>query len=125
MQTTGRHTNSSYSPSFNSYFNTGLAVIAARVTTEFPDDDEFAVTDVKRSGSGAVELETVCEDDLDSDDFEFDLSNLMPEDGEIRPVYPVFNRDLLRGLDLVSENESRPSDPEKEDFPKRILSTAL
>ncbi|KAL3526417.1 hypothetical protein ACH5RR_011073 [Cinchona calisaya] len=72
-------------PTFNSYSSDGLAEIAARVTDEVNRDSEFAEQN----------LAVLREDD---DDFEFSLvvdDSEVSLDGQIRPVFPIFNRDLL------------------------------
>ncbi|CAA0826655.1 Protein of unknown function (DUF1645 [Striga hermonthica] len=105
------------SPSFNSYSNPRLAVIAARVAGEF-DSGEFyedfysqrlenPAQDDQR-GAGISEKRNPEADSADRDedcDFAFvtrgsGSSSPIPADevfqnGKIRPVYPVFNRDLL------------------------------
>ncbi|KAL8139502.1 hypothetical protein V2J09_005523 [Rumex salicifolius] len=98
------------SPSFNSYFNTDLAEVVARVATEFvtvDDDDDFFSSNAQND-----EIRSEQSEDLeDEGDFEFNLK--IPADGELRQVYPVFDRDLLRDYDLVGEVESRPSEREE------------
>ncbi|KAL2243940.1 uncharacterized protein DDB_G0284459-like [Sesamum indicum] len=114
----------SLSPSFNSYSNTKLAEIAARVVEEFDSEelyDEFYFEREENSAAGRVEEEgdsverdrgndVVTEGDADEDEeFEFafmtrdsELPSPISADeifhnGQIRPVYPVFNRDLFLG----------------------------
>lgn len=100
---------SSLSPSFNSYSNTNLVEIAARVVEEFRAEnesdelyDEFyfdrkeSFESMKRDG----------EYDDEDEEFEFEFSTKGSEsspisadeifyNGKIRPVYPVFDTHLL------------------------------
>ncbi|KAI3454499.1 hypothetical protein Pfo_011162 [Paulownia fortunei] len=116
----------SLSPSFNSYSNSKLVEIAARVVEEFGSEeiyDEFYFEREENSAtqrtqdeenSGYVERgrgnSVIPEEDADEDEeFEFafvtrdsELSSPISADeifhnGQIRPVYPVFNRDLFLG----------------------------
>ncbi|KAL0417036.1 UNVERIFIED_CONTAM: hypothetical protein Slati_3535500 [Sesamum latifolium] len=115
----------SLSPSFNSYSNTKLAEIAARVVEEFDSEelyDEFYFEREESSAAGRVEEEgvsvegdrgndVVTEGDADEDDEEFEFAFVTRDselpspisadeifhNGQIRPVYPVFNRDLFLG----------------------------
>ncbi|XP_073127991.1 uncharacterized protein [Henckelia pumila] len=108
----------SHSPSFNSYSNSDLAEIAARVVEEFAAeeksgefyDDEFyferevGSESVKREGE---EWDIAGYDHHDKDEgFEFEFvtrdseSSTIPadeifHDGKIRPVYPFLNGDFL------------------------------
>ncbi|KAK6123467.1 hypothetical protein DH2020_042788 [Rehmannia glutinosa] len=87
----------SLSPSFNSYSNTKLAEIAARVVEEFGSEefyDEFYFEREENSSAGRIEEE---EDAGEDEEFEFAF---------IRPVYPVFNRDLFLGRRVGFENEN-------------------
>ncbi|KAL1566190.1 hypothetical protein AAHA92_01824 [Salvia divinorum] len=125
----------SLSPSFNSYSNTKLAEIAARVVDEFASqeiyDDEFYFEREDNSGTrrseelensdyvknSVEEGDSECAegegesrvDDADGEEFEFAFATArdsgLPSpitadeifhNGQIRPVYPVFNRDLFR-----------------------------
>ncbi|KAL8547507.1 hypothetical protein ACS0TY_007011 [Phlomoides rotata] len=87
----------SLSPSFSSYSNCKIAEIAARIIGE--SDSENGENSAAQRGEGGVSDE----------EFEF---SIVPKDSEIksptsadeifqngtiRPVYPVFNRDLLLG----------------------------
>ncbi|KAK6123483.1 hypothetical protein DH2020_042772 [Rehmannia glutinosa] len=110
----------SLSPSFNSYSNTKLAEIAARVVEEFGSEefyDEFYFEREENSSAGRIEEED--EDAGEDEEFEFafvttrdsDLSSPISADeifqnGQIRPVYPVFNRDLFLGRRVGFENEN-------------------
>ncbi|PIN15507.1 hypothetical protein CDL12_11840 [Handroanthus impetiginosus] len=113
----------SLSPSFNSYSNSRLAEIAARVVEELGSEeiyDEFYFE--REENSDYVERERensvpAKEDDDGEEEFEFafvtrdsDLSSPISADeifqnGQIRPVYPVFNRDLFLGhMGFQNEN---------------------
>ncbi|KAF6165583.1 hypothetical protein GIB67_022754 [Kingdonia uniflora] len=84
------------SPSFNSYSSTGFARIAAKVSEEFID---------QREELGLEAPPPPDDDDDDDDEFEFAFSrdpSLSPisadeifSNGQIRTIYPVFNRDLI------------------------------
>ncbi|KAL5860476.1 hypothetical protein ACOSQ4_001772 [Xanthoceras sorbifolium] len=81
----------SFCPSFNSYSSDKLVDVAARVSQELVDSHQ------SNSEAGVVEDSQQRSDD----EFEFvsirtdsDASELF-FDGQIRQVYPVFNRDLL------------------------------
>ncbi|KAJ4729226.1 Nipped-B-like protein [Melia azedarach] len=81
----------SFCPSFNAYSSDKLVDVAARVTREFKDEEW--------NSKALVEEDEAYDDD--GDDFEFvsigknlDASELF-FDGQIRQVFPVFNRDLL------------------------------
>ena len=84
----------SVSPSFNSYSSDKLVDIAAKVTREFGYDDE-----------GGEYF-----DENEDDEFEF-VSVCKAEDdvvvlnGQIGPVFPVFNRDLLSDHHHVQSQE--------------------
>ncbi|CAA3016565.1 Hypothetical predicted protein [Olea europaea subsp. europaea] len=77
-----------FCPSFNSYSTDGIADIAARVTGINTND--------------AVEDEKYADNNYDDDDFEFALvgenqgfsAEEFFSDGQIKQVFPVFNRDL-------------------------------
>ncbi|XP_047968674.1 uncharacterized protein LOC125212519 [Salvia hispanica] len=128
----------SLSPSFNTYSNTKLAEIAARVVDELAsheiyddefyfehispnrrsDSEEFANSDfvknsVEEGDSDYVENQNRVDDD---DEFEFAFVTARDSDppspisadeifhnGQIRPVYPVFNGDLY-GTEFPREN---------------------
>ncbi|KAG6386176.1 hypothetical protein SASPL_155067 [Salvia splendens] len=131
----------SISPSFNSYSNTKLAEIAARVVDELASqevyDDEFYFEDisanrrseefansdfvknsVEEGDSDYVETEGENQNRVDDDEFEFAFVTTRDSDppspisadeifhnGQIRPVYPVFNRDLFR-IEFPRENRN-------------------
>ncbi|XP_047948038.1 uncharacterized protein LOC125194072 [Salvia hispanica] len=118
----------SLSPSFNSHSNSKVAEIAARVVEEFAslelyddeiyiDEDENPPTLRSEGGANSDYVEYVNRDEDASDDdeeFEFafvtrdsELPSPISADeifhnGQIRPVYPVFNRDLY--LQSLREN---------------------
>lgn len=141
----------SLSPSFNSYSNSRIAEIAARVVEEFGSeelyDDEFYVereenSPTRRSegrGNSDYVEEGDCEyvenegenrvddaaaaADEEEEDFEFafvprdsELPSPISADeifhnGQIRPVYPVFNRDLfMEDLEFPRENRKEKGD---------------
>lgn len=128
----------SLSPSFNSYSNSKIAEIAARVVEEFEFGseefyDEFYFE--REDDSECVETETenslVPEEDSNGDEeeeFEFAFVNGETEfsspisadeifhNGRIRPVYPVFNREMF--LDRVEFQQKH----EKEE--KRVQNSA-
>ncbi|CAL5362031.1 unnamed protein product [Camellia sinensis] len=105
----------SLSPSFDSYSSGKLAQIAARVVEEFRAesdsqfDDVFGLTnehesnDIDQEQPGVQEQEgTKSYEDDDDDDFEFPCVCADPTsadeifyNGQIRPVFPIFGRDLL------------------------------
>ncbi|KAL7115261.1 hypothetical protein ACP275_04G173400 [Erythranthe tilingii] len=94
-------------PSFNSYSNCGIAAAASRTAGEF-NSDEFS--DEFRFENPASQLH-MTESDAD-DEFEFAFvtresgsSSPITDHEKIRPVYPVFNRDLLAG-EVKSQNEN-------------------
>ncbi|KAL8457788.1 hypothetical protein ACS0TY_035605 [Phlomoides rotata] len=109
----------SLSPSFNIYSNSKIAEIAARVVEEFDSEEFYDDFYIEREDDleyvkTEKENSVVPEEDLNDDEeeeFEFPLVNRETEfyspisaddifhNGQIRPVYPVFNRDLL--LDRV------------------------
>ncbi|KAK4427137.1 hypothetical protein Salat_1482600 [Sesamum alatum] len=118
----------SLSPSFNSYSNTKLAEIAARVAGEFDPDElygEFCFdrrrnSAVQRVDGGGISENRVAEGEESEDEEEFEFAFVTREsemlspisadeifhDGKIRPVYPVFNRGvLLGGVGFGNENE--------------------
>lgn len=73
----------SFCPSFNSYSSNRLADVAAEVTSELRQERRLL------DGDGGPD-----------DDFEFvsvsrDTDDVVVVDGQIGPVFPVFNRDLL------------------------------
>ncbi|KAM7506623.1 hypothetical protein LguiA_017076 [Lonicera macranthoides] len=79
-------------PSFNTYYCDRLADIAAKVTEEFPFDDSQLNEDDA----------TLVHDD--NDDFEFSMVRVDPDDsageiiyenGQFGPIFPIFDRDLL------------------------------
>lgn len=83
----------SFCPSFNSYASERIVNIAAKVSEEFRDEES--------KSESKVLLEEEEEEYVDEDDeFEFvstiaDLDSRLFLDGEIRQVFPVFNRSLL------------------------------
>jgi len=124
------------SPSFNTYSSSTLAEIAARVVEEFrveseADDDMFDFKDAEESvvdkrqeqlQNGQVNNSKEDEEEDDDDDFEFEFafafgerdSSLIAADdifcnGQIRPVFPLFNRDLL--LENAKFEDSKSSKP--------------
>lgn len=133
----------SLSPSFNSYSSTGkLAEIAARVVNEFRhenvdngcgfdpwgvDDENSAATQFQESTLKSNPHEKIRpegDDRGDEDEFEFafvcrepSLSPISADEifynGQIKPIYPLFNRDLLLGNDAprndVVSRDSKPT----------------
>ncbi|EYU17667.1 hypothetical protein ABFS82_04G169900 [Erythranthe guttata] len=106
-------------PSFNSYSNCGIAAAASRTADEF-NSDEFS--DEFRFENPAAELR-VTESDAD-DEIEFAFvtrvsgsSSPITDHEKIRPVYPVFNRDLL-----VEENGNRNGNSVSSEDPKIRIS---
>uniref|UniRef100_A0A5B7BK69 Uncharacterized protein n=1 Tax=Davidia involucrata TaxID=16924 RepID=A0A5B7BK69_DAVIN len=124
------------SPSFSSYSSAKLAEIADRVVQEFRaeteselDDDLFGFKSEETSSviaqekPNAEEEEEEEEEKEEDDDFEFAFVGREPDsspisadeifyNGQIRPVFPIFNRDLLLG-DSEYENSvsSEPPPP--------------
>lgn len=110
----------SLSPSFNSYSNYNLAEIAARVVEEFSSYeefyDEFCIENKESPSTQKVEEEANSEsvekgDKNDDEDEEFEFAFVAKEaefsspisadeifcNGQIRPVFPISNRDLRLG----------------------------
>ncbi|KAJ4960350.1 hypothetical protein NE237_020260 [Protea cynaroides] len=107
----------SESPSFNSYSSKRLTEIAAKVIQEFTVDQDSSVAGRYRNDDELPKPLTSSNDqspqqvdadneDEDDDDFEFavvgrdfDSSPISADEmffnGQIRPVFPLFNRDLL------------------------------
>ncbi|KAL3526060.1 hypothetical protein ACH5RR_014432 [Cinchona calisaya] len=82
-------------PSFSSYSSDGLAEVAARITDEFTQEN-LSVQD-------------------DEDDFEFSFlrDDRDPDvffDGRIRPIFPIFNRQLLAANDGEFDKKTSSSD---------------
>ncbi|CAH9140348.1 unnamed protein product [Cuscuta epithymum] len=118
----------SSSPSFNCYSNSSLADIAARVVEEFRADKE---TDSEFLDDFFCDLEDhrldpedheEDRDEPDEGDFEFAFVpgagdagfSLISADqifynGQIRPVYPIFNQNLLSGDMKLSNGTSKSS----------------
>lgn len=94
----------SFCPSFNSYASERIVNIAAKVSEEFRDEES-------KSESKVLLEEEEEEEYVDEDDeFEFvstiaDLDSRLFLDGEIRQVFPVFNRSLL--LNEVYDDHDR------------------
>ncbi|KAF2315926.1 hypothetical protein P3X46_023380 [Hevea brasiliensis] len=120
------------SPSFNSYSSGKLAEIAARVTQEFSNDDSncfswktkqhFPPSMQKREDHKKLGADDDDEDDDDDEEeFEFAIvcteqdASPIPADeifynGQIRPIYPLFNTDLLMDGEELSKPASTVSD---------------
>ncbi|KAL6579854.1 hypothetical protein OROMI_007878 [Orobanche minor] len=145
----------SLSPSFSAFSNSRLAGIAARVVGEFDSDqfhDEFCFdrggensagqrADQRGGTSINRNPEPGAADDDDDFDFAFATrdsgpSSQIPADeifqnGKIRPVYPVLNRDVLLGVGHVGfrndnekgndGNQNSGSEPPKIRNPLRKL----
>ncbi|KAL7153469.1 hypothetical protein ABFS83_04G170600 [Erythranthe nasuta] len=106
-------------PSFNSYSNCEIAAAASRTAGEF-NSDEFS--DEFRFENPAAQSH-VTESDAD-DEIEFAFvtresgsSSPITDHEKIRPVYPVFNRDLL-----VPENGNRNCNSVSSEDPKIRIS---
>ncbi|KAJ8771801.1 hypothetical protein K2173_026978 [Erythroxylum novogranatense] len=93
-----------HSPSFNSYSSENLADIAARVVHELADEDR-PDSDEYRVFSCNDDVET-CKEEEEEEEFEFAVvsrdaggSPISADEifynGQIRPMYPLFNTDLL------------------------------
>lgn len=92
-------------PTFNSYSSDKLA-IAARVTDEM-----------------RTESNTAGEKQNDDDDFEFSLVREDPEiyyTGQIQPIFPIFNRDLLFDDSEGNNNNNKQSSDEGQSSEIRI-----
>ncbi|KAL7139011.1 hypothetical protein ABFS83_09G021800 [Erythranthe nasuta] len=116
----------SLSPSFNSYSNTEIAAIAARVVDEFASDEFYFDRGDEIPSAGEDENSDSVEH---HEEFEFAFATTRDSDlsaspvsadeifhnGQIRPVYPVFNRNLLVEFQNGNEkvNGVRDSCPEK------------
>ncbi|XP_030544701.1 uncharacterized protein LOC115751115 [Rhodamnia argentea] len=97
-------------PSFNSYSANRLADVANRVALE--DEDEGRGSSESEPTSSGNDLRGGCHEAGD-DDFEFvslvrEHHEVLINGGQIGPVFPVFNRDLLhvRG-DRASDREAK------------------
>ncbi|KAA8540820.1 hypothetical protein F0562_024783 [Nyssa sinensis] len=131
----------SLSPSFNSYSSGKLAEIAARVVEEFRAESEsevdelFAFKSEEVSSQEKLQGEEVKDDneEEEDEDFEFAFAGREPDsstisadeifyNGQIRPMFPIFNRDLLLG-DSENENSvsSKPPTPSSVRCPLRKL----
>ncbi|KAK3035321.1 hypothetical protein RJ639_034029 [Escallonia herrerae] len=116
----------SLSPSFNSYSSSKLAQIAARVVEELRVDSESEVDDVfgfkNQEIPIAREYPQARDEEKGDDDFEFALvsneidTSSIPADqifynGQIRQVFPVFDRNLLlSAADVRFGEDSKPDD---------------
>lgn len=119
----------SFSPSFNSYSAGRLEGIAARVVEEFRHDSEgdvFYSEGEDPPGKGTlkyqlqVEEEQVKDESVDEeDDFEFSFVGRESEsspisadeiffNGQIKPYFPIFNRDLLSTEDADNIDDLKP-----------------
>ena len=93
-------------PSFNSYSSDKLVDVAAKVTREFDHDDEeaFEFVSVRKAENDVVVL-----------------------DGQIGPVFPVFNRDLLsdqnptKSQQITDGQDLKNREEEEEDEDVRCL----
>ncbi|XWS60736.1 hypothetical protein CRYUN_Cryun07bG0061300 [Craigia yunnanensis] len=98
------------SPSFNTYSSGRLAEIAARVVEEFRQEsgsqDDIHETWPQQKQHQQLQQEVIEEEDNEDDDFEFAFVCREPEtspisadeifyNGKIRPIYPLFNTNLL------------------------------
>ncbi|OWM71539.1 hypothetical protein CDL15_Pgr005726 [Punica granatum] len=84
-------------PSFNSYTSGGLAEVASRVCRE---EELGSKTELASADSSAGDHGGDCHEE--EDDFEFvslveNPDQVLISGGYARPVFPVFNRDLLSG----------------------------
>ncbi|KAL7098547.1 hypothetical protein ACP275_09G023800 [Erythranthe tilingii] len=119
----------SLSPSFNSYSNTEIAAIAARVVDEFASEEFYDEFYFDRGGEIPSAGEDENSDSVEHEEFEFAFATTRDSDlssspvsadeifhnGQIRPVYPVLNRNLFIEFQNGSEkvNGVRDSGPEK------------
>lgn len=106
----------SHSPSFNSYTcSDKLAKIAARVVQEFQSELDFDDYLFDEKEHDDKEDEENKNNQEEEEEFEFafvsrepDLSTIPADqifyNGQIRPVYPLFNTDLLLAHDAQGEN---------------------
>ncbi|KAL2492701.1 Protein of unknown function (DUF1645) [Abeliophyllum distichum] len=129
----------SLSPSFNRYSNSTLVEIAARVVEEFRAEEnseglyeefypkrEDILLSAKSQEEDQADSENVEKNDVDGDedeDFEFafvtsdsEFSSSISADeifynGQIRPVFPIFNRDLLLGNETGNSDSSPKAAP--------------
>ncbi|KAH6758333.1 hypothetical protein C2S51_018568 [Perilla frutescens var. frutescens] len=103
----------SLSPSFSSYSNSKIAEIAARTVDEF-DSDEFSdESDLEERENSVGEDEEEFEFAIAARDSEFPSQTSADEifqNGKIRPVYSVFNREFLLGrVKFQNQNEKKNS----------------
>ncbi|KAJ8536368.1 hypothetical protein K7X08_034769 [Anisodus acutangulus] len=115
----------SESLSFNSYSNKNLAEIADRVVEEFKAENEthedFFIAD---SGGFSCNENEKEQGNADDDEFEFSFikeSEILPVaadeifyNGQIRPIYPIFNRDLLSNNDDIINGRSHSNSTSEE-----------
>ncbi|MCL7026661.1 hypothetical protein MKW94_030172 [Papaver nudicaule] len=122
------------SPSFNSHSSDNFAEIAAKVCEEFVDDRvQLGLQPEENDGvkDDLQEEEKANEEETEEDD-EFEFCFLSGDgiaisadeifaDGKIRPVFPVFNRDLLfaGGKDYYNEEDNK--EPKKKNLSLRKL----
>jgi hypothetical protein len=120
----------SVSPSFNSYPSAKLAEIAARVVKELgqepdPDDDIFSWAaenpPLQPQETSNTEPQREEDEDEDEDEFEFAVVCREPEysspisadeifyNGQIRPIYPIFDQTLLLNDSHKNPDNSKAS----------------
>ncbi|MCL7023827.1 hypothetical protein MKW94_007899 [Papaver nudicaule] len=109
------------SPSFNSHSSDNFAEIAAKVCEEFVDDRVQLGLEPEENDGEIVKHDDLQEEEKpnEEEDDEFEFCFLSGDgiaisadeifaDGQIRPVFPVFNRDLLfaGGKDYKDEEDN-------------------
>ncbi|XVF12080.1 hypothetical protein REPUB_Repub08aG0083900 [Reevesia pubescens] len=112
---------SSSSPSFNNYSSGTLAEIAARVVEEFRQESgsQYDIYETWPQ-SKQLQQEVIEEEDIEDDNFEFAFVCREPEtspisadeifyNGQIRPVYPLFNTNLLNDIDQTPNGKNADS----------------
>jgi hypothetical protein len=120
----------SVSPSFNTYSSAKLAEIAARVVKELgqepdPDDDIFSWAaenpPLQPQETSNAEPQREEDEDEDEDEFEFAVVCREPEysspisadeifyNGQIRPIYPIFDQTLLLNDSHTNPDNSKAS----------------
>lgn len=128
------------SPSFNAYSSGRLAEIAARVVQEFSNEsqDDSAFFSWKQEGllhegQDHKKLDHDADDD-DGEEFEFAIVCTQPDslaisadeifyNGQIRPIYPLFNTALL--IDDREDELSKPSSAVSGDKPTKPIRLPL
>ncbi|MCL7026159.1 hypothetical protein MKW94_011078 [Papaver nudicaule] len=125
------------SPSFNSHSSDNFAEIAAKVCEEFVDDRVQLGLELEENDGEIVKHDDLQEEEKanEEEDDEFEFCFLSGDgitisadeifaDGKIRPVFPVFNRDLLFAGGKDYKDEEDNYEPKKKKKMSRALCVA-